>query len=117
MDESITRSLFVGLVGDELQDVLDAFESRSFQAGDAIVEMNDEGEELFLIVTGKVRVSTGNGPSTNERTLSVMGPGEHFGEASMISGTPRSASVTALTYLETLVLGRENYQRLLPKHP
>ena len=117
MDESITRSLFVGLVGDELQDVLEAFESRCFQAGDTIVQMNEEGEELFLIVTGKVRVSTGNGPTKNERTLSVMGPGEHFGEASMISGTPRSASVTALTYLDTLVLSREDYERLVPKHP
>ena len=46
-----------------------------------------------------------------------MGPGEHFGEASMISNKPRSASVTALTYLETLVLRREDYLRLLPKHP
>ena len=117
MDESITRSLFVGLVGDELQDVLEAFESRCYQVGDTIVKMNEEGEELFLIVTGKVRVSTGDGPGTNERTLSVMGPGEHFGEASMISNKPRSASVTALTYLETLVLKREDYLRLLPKHP
>ena len=97
--------------------MLEAFKSRSFQAGDTIVKVNEEGEELFLIVTGKVRVSTGNGTTNNERTLSVMGPGEHFGEASMISGTPRSASVTALTYLETLVLRREDYQRLLPKHP
>jgi CRP-like cAMP-binding protein len=117
MDETITRSLFVGLVGDELQDVLDAFESRSFQAGDTIVKMGDEGDELFLIVAGKVRVWTGDGPASNERTLSVMGPGEHFGEASMISGKPRSATVSALTYLETLVLRREGYQRLLPKHP
>ena len=117
MDESITRSLFVGLVGDELQDVLKAFESRCFQVGDTIVKMNEEGEELFLIVTGKVRVSAGDGSATNERTLSVMGPGEHFGEASMISNKPRSASVTALTYLETLVLRREDYLRLLPKHP
>ena len=117
MDESITRSLFVGLAGDELQDVLEAFESRCFQVGDTIVKMNEEGEELFFIVTGKVRVSTGNGPTKNESTLIVMGPGEHFGEASMIAGTPRSASVTALTYLETLVLSRKDYQRLLPKHP
>ncbi|QDT09135.1 patatin-like phospholipase family protein [Planctomycetes bacterium K23_9] len=117
MDETITRSLFVGLVGEELQEVLDAFESRSFQAGETIVKMGDEGDELFLIVTGKVRVWTGDGPASNERTLSVMGPGEHFGEASMISGKPRSATVTALTYLDTLVLRREGYQRLLPKHP
>ena len=117
MDESITRSLFVGLVGDELQDVLEAFESRSFQAGDTIVKMNEDGDELFLIITGKVRVSTGDILANNERTLSVMGPGEHFGEASMISGTPRSASVAALTYLETLVLRRDDYQRLLPRHP
>lgn len=117
MDETITRSLFVGLVDDELDEVLEAFQTRSFQAGETIVKMGDEGDELFLVVTGKVRVWTGDGPGNNERTLSVMGPGEHFGEASMISGKPRSATVTALTYLETLVLQREGYQRLLPKHP
>ena len=116
MDESITR-LLVGLVGDELQDVLEAFESRCFQAGDTIIKINEEGKELFLIVTGKVRVSLWDGRASNEHTLIAMGPGEHFGEASMISSTPRSASVTALTYLETLVLSREDYQRLLPKHP
>ena len=117
MDETISKSLLVGLAEEGLEDILTAFQPRAFQAGQAIITLGEKGDELFLLVAGKVRVWTGDGPATAERTLSVMGPGEHFGEASMISGRPRSATVTALTYVETLVLKREDYERLLPQNP
>ena len=117
MDETITKSLLLGLEAEGLAEVLSAFESRSFQAGEAIITMGEQGDELFLLVAGKVRVWTGDGPAMAQRTLSVMGAGEHFGEASMISGGPRNATVTALTYVETLVLNRTNYNELIPKHP
>lgn len=117
MDETITKSLLLGLEAEGLAEVLSAFESRSFQAGEAIITMGEKGDELFLLVAGKVRVWTGDGPAMAERTLSVMGAGEHFGEASMISGGPRNATVTALTYVETLVLNRSDYNELIPKHP
>lgn len=117
MDETISKSLLVGLAEEGLEDILTAFQPRAFQAGQAIITLGEKGDELFLLVAGKVRVWTGDGPATAERTLSVMGPGEHFGEASMISGRPRNATVTALTYVETLVLKREDYERLLPQNP
>ncbi|NND97118.1 MAG: cyclic nucleotide-binding domain-containing protein [Pirellulaceae bacterium] len=117
MDETITKSLLLGIADDGLEEILSAFEHRSFEVGDTIIQMGDEGDELFLLVAGKVRVWTGEGPAIAERTLSVLGPGEHFGEASMVSGRPRTATVTALTYIETLVLKRADYQRLMPKHP
>ena len=79
--------------------------------------LGDEGDELFLIVNGKVRVWTGSGPAISERTLTVLGPGEHFGEASMLSRGKRTATVTALTYVETLVLGGDDYRRLLGATP
>jgi len=117
MDETVTRSLLVGLAGDELEDVLSAFTPRHFEAGETIVRMGDDGDELFLIVNGKARVWTGAGPALSERTLSVLGPGEHFGEASMLSRSKRTATVTALTFVETLVLRGDDYRRLLTRHP
>lgn len=117
MDETVTKSLLVGLAEDDLEEVLGAFSSRNFSAGETIVQVGDEGDELFLIVNGKVRVWTGSGPDVSERTLSVMGPGEHFGEASMLSRGKRTATVTALSYVETLVLDGDDYRRLLSKHP
>ncbi|MEO1527824.1 MAG: cyclic nucleotide-binding and patatin-like phospholipase domain-containing protein [Planctomycetota bacterium] len=116
-DESVTRSLLMGLSDDGLEEVLSAFGSRSYQAGETIVEVGESGDELFLLAAGKVRVWSGDGPSVAERTLSVLGPGEHFGEASVIAGTPRSATVTAVTYVETLVLNGEDYRRLVKDYP
>ncbi|MEL6106545.1 MAG: cyclic nucleotide-binding and patatin-like phospholipase domain-containing protein [Planctomycetota bacterium] len=113
----MTRSLLVGLSETGLEEVLSAFQSRSYQAGDAIVEVGESGDELFLLAAGKVRVWSGDGPSVAERTLSVLGPGEHFGEASVIAGGARTATVTAVTYVETLVLSGEDYRRLVKNYP
>ena len=64
MDDSVTKSLLAGLSGKELEDVLSAFVSRRYQAGDTIIQMGDEDDELFLIITGKVRVWTGDEPNS-----------------------------------------------------
>ena len=116
-DDSVTRSLLVGLSEDGLEEVLSAFQSRSYEAGATIVEVGQPGDELFLLAAGKVRVWSGSGPSVAERTLSVLGPGEHFGEGSVISGRPRTATVTAVTYVETLVLSGDDYRRLVKDYP
>ncbi|MCC9603320.1 patatin-like phospholipase family protein [Stieleria sp. JC731] len=116
-DESIARSLLMGLSNDGLENVLSAFQPRSFEAGSMIVQAGDPGDELFLITAGRVRVWSGDGPAVAERTLSMMGPGEHFGEASVISGSPRSATVSAITYVEAMVLSGDDYRRLVKSYP
>ena len=117
MDETLSKSLLMGLADEGLEEVLSAFSPQSFQAGETIIQAGETGDELYLLLAGKVRVWTGDGPSSTERTLTVLGPSEHFGEAAMVSGKPRNATVTALTYVETLVLKRDDYERLAPRHP
>lgn len=117
MDESVTRSLLMGLAGEGLEDVLSAFHSRNYQAGDTIIEVGETGNELYLLTAGKVRVWSGSGPAVAERTLSVLGPGDHFGEAAAIGGGKRNATVTAVTYVEALVLPGEQYRRLIKQYP
>ncbi|WP_436715732.1 cyclic nucleotide-binding and patatin-like phospholipase domain-containing protein [Roseiconus lacunae] len=116
-NESIARSLLMGLSNDGLENVLSAFQPRTFEAGTTIVQAGDSGDELFLITAGRVRVWSGDGPAVAERTLSMMGPGEHFGEASVISGSPRSATVSAITYVEAMVLSGDDYRRLVKSYP
>lgn len=115
--ESPTRSLLMGLSNDGLENVLAAFQPRSYEAGATIIKAGDPGDELFLIVAGKVRIWSGEGPAVAERTLSMLSPGEHFGEASVISGGPRTATVTAVTYVETMVLAGDDYRRLVKSYP
>lgn len=116
-EETLTRSLLMGLSNDGLENVLTAFQPRSFDAGSTIIQAGDKGDELFLITAGKVRVWSGDGPAVAERTLSMMGPGDHFGESSVISGGPRTATVTAVTYVETMTLSGEDYRRLVKDYP
>ena len=48
-EETVTRSLLMGLSEDGLEEVLSAFQSRSYEAGATIVRVGDPGDELFLI--------------------------------------------------------------------
>ncbi|QDT59193.1 NTE family protein RssA [Stieleria bergensis] len=115
--ESVSRSMLAGLPEEGLSDFLSACQSRWHDAGESIVQAGEPGDELFLILSGKVRVWSGEGAAVRGRTLTILGPGEHFGEAAVISGSPRNATVTALTYVEVLALSAADYKRLVQLHP
>ena len=93
----------------ELQDALVAFlkgglhlPQKHFAPGELIVKEGDKGEEAYMIVTGKCRAfrTTPSG----EETLSIMEPGETFGEMALVLFEPRSASVAAVDDVMVLVL-------------
>ncbi|WP_394826283.1 Stp1/IreP family PP2C-type Ser/Thr phosphatase [Pendulispora albinea] len=81
--------LFARLTERELLRVMQAVEVRSYVEGDVVIQEGDRGDELFIVLEGRVRVSRG------EATLTHLGPGEHVGEMALIRSVPRSATVTA----------------------
>jgi len=81
--------LFARLTERELLRVMQAVEVRSYGDGDVVIQEGDRGDELFIVLEGRVRVSRG------EATLTHLGPGEHVGEMALIRSVPRSATVTA----------------------
>ena len=72
-----------------------------FHAGDTVIAEGEAGDTAFLIVAGSVEVSIGAGAAA--KSLGVLGPGDVFGEMSLIEPGPRSASVRALTDAECFV--------------
>ena len=72
-----------------------------FHAGDTIIAEGEAGDTAFLIVAGSVEVIIGTGAAA--KSLGVLGPGDVFGEMSLIEPGPRSASVRALTDAECFV--------------
>ncbi|WP_394843315.1 Stp1/IreP family PP2C-type Ser/Thr phosphatase [Pendulispora brunnea] len=82
--------LFAKLTERELLRVMQAVEVRAFHEGDVVIQEGDRGDELFIVLEGKVLVSRGGA------TLTELGPGEHVGEMALIRSVPRSATVTAL---------------------
>jgi CRP-like cAMP-binding protein len=79
-----------------MEDVSTLFEKflRTFQKGDIVFEDGAAGAEMFIVHSGKVKLlkkTTGG----EEKTLALLGPGEFFGEMSLIDGSPRSTSAVA----------------------
>jgi hypothetical protein len=77
------------------------FELRVFAAGSEIVREGDEADTAYILVQGRCEVCQNGGP------IAELGPGEVFGEAGLLVGGPRVASVVALTEVVTRVITRE----------
>ena len=72
-----------------------------FKAGETIISEGDVGDTAFLVVSGSVGISVGQG--TDTKSVGTLAAGDVFGEMSLIDPGPRSATVTALTATECLV--------------
>jgi serine phosphatase RsbU (regulator of sigma subunit) len=88
---------------------------RIFQPGQIIFQEGTEGRELYLIVNGLVEVIKGYGD--NEMVLAKRGPGEFFGEMSLIEASPRFATIRALEVTWLLELSEQNLRHVLLQQP
>jgi CRP-like cAMP-binding protein len=80
------------------------------QPGDFIIRQGDAGDCLFVIRSGRVQVTQ------DTRMLAVLGAGDSFGEVSLVTGKPRTASVRALEPAELLVLQRDDFLAIAREH-
>jgi CRP-like cAMP-binding protein len=88
---------------------------RSVPAGETIIQQGDAGRELYMIVSGRVRVFDGHGDG--ERTLATLEAGAIFGEIAMVSGGVRTANVIADTPTELISLDFDTFNRLRRRFP
>lgn len=85
---------------------------RHFAKGELIILAEAEGDALFVIEEGQVKVSLIH-EDGREVILSFLGPGEVFGELALLDAKPRSATVTATASTSLLVLRRADFLHLL----
>jgi CRP/FNR family cyclic AMP-dependent transcriptional regulator len=108
--------LFSGLSQPELTAIASLAQRKRHQAREAVVQMSDPGGELFVIVEGYLKVVSA-GADGRDTALAIMGPGEVFGEVSLLDGGPRSATVATLGRCELFVIRREPFLRFLESSP
>ena len=94
-------------------DLLQRF-SRTYAPGAAICREGEEGEEMYIIQTGKVRVSKRFAGKTH--VISVLEKGDFFGEMAIVNRIQRTATVTAIDGVELLVFDREGLQNMIARN-
>ena len=111
--------LFRGLSDDDLEAIAERLTPRPIAAGEVLVQQGVPSDGLFIVRTGVVEVfveGTAEG-TPREAALSRLATGECFGEMSLLTGTPASATVRALTDGEVAVLSRDTFLRLIETWP
>jgi CRP/FNR family transcriptional regulator/CRP/FNR family cyclic AMP-dependent transcriptional regulator len=73
---------------------------------------NEEGDSLFMILSGRVKVTI-LGDDGREIILSILNPGDFFGEMALLDNEPRSATAIAVEDTELLCLQRSDFQTVL----
>ena len=76
------------------------------------MRQGEAGRSLFVVRTGDVRVEKADGGGS-PRELARLGPGSFFGEMSLLTGEPRSASVVAVGEVEVVVVEKDAFSTLL----
>ena len=109
-------SLFWELSKEELGHIADKMVSSHFENGNYIFLEDSEGEKCFFVVEGSVKV-TRLSKDGREVILTIMNPGDFFGEMSLLDGESRSANVIALEKTEVLTLNREDFLVVLHEYP
>jgi hypothetical protein len=86
-------------------------QSATYEPGDVIIREGEPGERFYIIAEGRARVSSGG------EQLREMGPGDSFGEIALLRRIPRTATVTAISRLETRILAREEFLAAVTGNP
>jgi CRP/FNR family transcriptional regulator, cyclic AMP receptor protein len=91
---------------EQLSEVARLAERLAIGAGEVILREGRLGRELFVILEGTATVTR------DGRVVNVLGSGDHFGELAAIEAAPRSATVTATTDLQVLIIGPREFEAM-----
>src|SRR3990170_7112350 len=112
----IDTPLFASLPERALERIRRAVTTRHFAPGQMMLEEGELAGELFIILTGEALV-LGRDLHGQQQVLARLRPGECFGELSMLSGEPASATVEAVTGTDVWILAQGDFVAIANEHP
>ena len=89
MDTLKKVPLFAGLDNRELQQIADSLRERRFHAGDTVTQEGAGGVGFFVVEDGEADVTVAG------EQRGTIGPGDYFGEIALLTGSDRTATITA----------------------
>jgi len=111
-----TTPLFSSLSSEDLVSLIQGFNLLSFEPGDVVVTEGAPGDSLFIITSGSVKAFV-RSREGEYRKVRDMGDGDFFGEISLLTGSRRTATITAASSCELLVLDKAAVDSVTKTHP
>ena len=116
-DEVIRRApLFTALDDATAKSLIASMDSVKIAKAGVLFKEGDEGEHVYVITEGKLKLGTSSGDG-RENLLSILGPGDMFGELSLFDPGPRTSTATAVTDAKLLSLSHEKLIPWLRENP
>ena len=113
---AVESPLFTSFSQEELVAVIQGLRLLSFESGDIVITEGEPGDSLFVLTSGIVKAFIRN-PAGKNVQVREMNEGAFFGEISILSGKPRTATITARTPCELLELDRGTLDSISQTHP
>lgn len=107
--------LFVGIDAATLHELADRMTLRKFSAGQRLITAGEPGQSMFVMSEGLVSVRIPQGD--NELDVAAFVPGDFFGEMSLLTGEPRSATVVSVTDTVAFEIDKSDIEQVLESSP
>ena len=103
--------IFANCTPEEVAAISEVAQESGFQPGQIIVTQGTPGQAFYLILSGRVEIIR------DGQSLGAFGPGDFFGEMSLLDSAPRSATIKALEATTCLMLSSWDFKALLERYP
>ena len=117
MNEVLARAgIFQGVAPDAVAALVRQLEPVTFRRGEVVFTEGEPGDTLYIITAGKVKIGR-KSVDGRDSLITLMGPSDMFGELAIFDPGPRTSTVTALTELKTVVMGRSVLRSWIADRP
>jgi len=107
--------LFASFPDEQLRTLVTVVTRRSAPRASVIMAAGDQIDSLYIVISGRLKVMMGDADG-KEVILSLIGPGEFFGEMGLIDDSPRSASVVTIEPCELLSITKRDFKACLQEN-
>lgn len=114
-------SLFANLPDDAVLDIAIHGQDQPYANNEVIVKAGEQGQSMHVVLEGEVAVLAGDEPGRvdhqGQRELFRLAAGDFFGEMSLITGAPRTATVVTVRETRTFVIDEPSFRAMIARHP
>ncbi len=97
--------------------IVERLKFKTYDADETICKIGDPGDTMYIIISGKVDICIHSKDSDNLQVVATLGAGDYFGEMSLLTGEPRSATVKTTEASEMFLLHKNDFDVILEKFP